>query len=91
MLPRVLQLLDHALSGAALARQWMAFWGPIIDVRSLAAALLAVASVLVLALLSGVAVSSLFSLVMTLAALYMLLTEVFGVTVELAPPPGARR
>jgi hypothetical protein len=29
--------------------------------------------------------------VMTLAALYVLLTEVFGVSVELAPPPGARR
>jgi hypothetical protein len=36
-------------------------------------------------------ISSLFSLVMTLAALYVLLTEVFGVTVELAPAPGARR
>jgi predicted membrane metal-binding protein len=91
MLPRVLQLLEHALAGAALARQWTAFWGPVIDVRSLTAALLAVFSVLALALLSGVAVSSLVSLVMTLAALYVLLTEVFGVTVELAPPPGARR
>ena len=91
MVPRVLQLLEHALSGAALARQWIAFWGPVVDVRSVAAALLAVASVLALALLSGIAVSSLFSLVMTLAALYVLLTEVFGVTVELVPPPGARR
>ena len=91
MVPRVLQLLEHALSGAALARQWMAFWGPVVDVRSVAAALLAVASVLALALLSGIAVSSLFSLVMTLAALYVLLTEVFGVTVELVPPPGPRR
>ena len=91
MLPRVLQLLEHALSGAALARQWTAFWGPVIDVRSLTAALLAVASVLMLAVLTGVAVSSLFSMVATLAFLYVLLTEVFGVTVELAPLPGARR
>jgi len=84
MFPQLLQLFEHAFAGAAAARQFLAFWGPVIDARTLVAPLLAIASVLALALLSGVAVSALSTLVFALAALYLILTEVFGVSVDLA-------
>ncbi len=85
MVTQFLQLLEQALAGAATAQRLLAFWGPVIDARALVAPLLAVASVLVLALLTGVAIGTLSTLVFTVAALYLLLTEVFGLSVELNP------
>jgi hypothetical protein len=82
MFPQLLTLFEQALVGAATARRWMAFWGPIVDTRTLLAPLLAVASVLVLAMLTGVAIGTLSTLVFTLAALYYLLTEVFGISID---------
>ena len=82
MLPQLLQLLEQAFAGAGAARRMLAFWGPVVDARALMAPLLAVASVLVLALLTGVAIGTLSTLVFTLAALYLLLTEVFGISIE---------
>ena len=82
MFPQLLQLLESALAGAGTARRLLAFWGPAVDARVLITPLLAVASVLVLALLTGVAVGMLATLIFTLAALYLLLTEVFGVSIE---------
>ena len=86
MLPQLLQLIEHAFAGAATARRLLAFWGPVVDARTLMAPLLAIASVLTLAVLTGVAIGTLSTLVFTLAALYLLLTEVFGVTVDLNLP-----
>jgi hypothetical protein len=82
MLPQLLRLLEQAFAGAGVARRLLAFWGPTVDAQALIAPLLAVASVLVLALLTGVAVGTLSTLVFTLAALYLLLTEVFGVSID---------
>lgn len=82
MLPQLLQLLESAFAGAGAARRLLAFWGPAVDARVLIAPLLAVASVLVLALLTGLAVGTLSTLIFTLAALYLLLTEVFGISIE---------
>jgi hypothetical protein len=84
MVPQLLQLLEQAVAGFGLARRLLAFWGPVVDTRSLLAPLAAVASVLALALLSGLAVGTLSTLVFLLAALYVLLTDVFGVSVDLA-------
>jgi hypothetical protein len=82
MLPQLLQLMDRALSGIATAQRILSFWGPVVDVPALLGPLLAVASVLMLALLTGVAVGALATLIVVLMALYLLLTEIFGVSID---------
>ncbi|MFQ5664986.1 MAG: hypothetical protein ACE5I7_01000 [Candidatus Binatia bacterium] len=82
MLPQLLQLLDRAVAGVGVARRVLAFWGPVMDMPALLGSLFAVASVLTLALLSGVAVAALATLLVALMVLYLLLTQVFGVTVD---------
>jgi hypothetical protein len=86
MIPQLLQFLEQVLSGANTARRLLTFWGPVIDAGVVVGPLLAVASVLSLALLSGIAVGTLATLIVTLAALYLLLTEVFGVSIDLNLP-----
>ncbi len=83
MVPDLFELLGRALAGARAARWALAFWGPVVDARALVEPLLAVASVVTLALLSGVAVGALVTLLVALSALYVLLTEFFGVSVDL--------
>ncbi len=78
MFTQLQRFIDNTLSGIAAAQRLMAFWGPITDASSLVAPLLAIASVLMLALLTGIAVGSLGTLILTLMILYLLLTEVFG-------------
>ena len=83
MVPQLLQILDQVMRGAGAARRLLAFWGPVIDAGVVVGPLLAIMSVLTLALLTGVAVGTLATLIVTLAALYILLTEVFGVSIDL--------
>lgn len=75
-------LIDRTLSGVAVAQRLLAFWGPVTDVSGLVGPLLAIASILMLALLTGIAVTSLGTLILALIILYLLLTEVFGVTID---------
>jgi hypothetical protein len=82
MFAQLQELLDGTLSGIATARRVLAFWGPVTDTSSLVAPLLAIASVLMLALLTGIAVASLGTLIVALMILYLLLTEVFGITID---------
>jgi hypothetical protein len=82
MLTQVLQLVDDLLAGAAIVRRVAAFWGPVIPAPTLLGPFLAIGSVLALALLSGLAVGSVATLIVALIALYLLLTEVFGVAIE---------
>ena len=82
MFTQLQQLIDTTLSGVATARRLIAFWGPVTDASSLVAPLLAIASVLMLALLTGIAVGSLGTLILALMILYLLLTEVFGVSFD---------
>jgi len=84
MVSDVLRLLDDVFIGVSAARRLLAFWGPVTPVPALIAPLVAIASVLTLALLSGVAVACLALLIVALVALYLVLTEVFGVTVDVA-------
>ena len=82
MFTQLLELLDSALAGVTAARRLAAFWGPVTAVPPLLGPLLAVASVLSLALLTGIAVGTLATVVVVLLALYLVLTEVFGVSVS---------
>jgi hypothetical protein len=83
MLTQVLQLVEELLAGAAIVQRVAAFWGPVIPTSTLLGPFLAVGSILALALLSGVAVGSVATLIIALVALYLLITEVFGVAIEI--------
>jgi hypothetical protein len=83
MMTQVIQLVEDLLVGAAAVQRLAAFWGPVIPAPSLVGPLLAIGSVVMLALLSGLAVGSVATLLVTLVGLYLLLTEVFGLSIEL--------
>lgn len=61
-------------------------WGPIVSLPGLAASVGLLGSLLALVVLSGVAVLSLGSFLTAALALWLLLSEVFGLRVELARP-----
>jgi hypothetical protein len=83
MLNQVIQLVEDLLVGAAAVQRLARFWGPVVPAPTLVGPLLAIASVVGLALLTGLAVSSVATLLVALVALYLLLTEVFGIAIEL--------
>lgn len=82
---QLLQLIEDTLAALTVARRVMAFWGPVTSVPALLGPFVAIGSVLALALLSGVAVSSLSVFIVALVALYLVLTEVFGVAIDVVP------
>ena len=86
MLTQLLQLVEQAVAGFDTARRVLAFWGPVAAVPALLGPFLAIGSVLTLALLTGVAVGALSTLIVTLVVLYLLLTEVFGVSIDVTLP-----
>jgi hypothetical protein len=83
MFSQVAQLIERTISVAATAQRWMAFWGPITEAPALVTLFVALGSVLSLLLLTGVAAASLAVLIIALTALYLLLTEVFGISIEI--------
>lgn len=82
MFSQVLELLEHTVSAVATAQRWVGFWGPVTEAPLLLAPLLALSSVLTLALLTGIAAGALTVLIVALMALYVLVTEVFGFSFE---------
>ena len=83
MITQLLQLAENLLASAAIVQRVAAFWGPVIPAPTLLGPFLAVGSILALALLSGLAVGSVATLIIALVALYLIITEVFGVAIEL--------
>ena len=83
MITQLLQLAENLLAGAAIVQRVAAFWGPVVPAPALLGPFLAVGSILALALLSGLAVGSVATLIIALVALYLIITEVFGVAIEL--------
>ena len=77
------QLLDQAVQVLSTARRWAAFWAPVADVPPLVAPFVALGSLISLALMTGLAVSSLASFLVAVLALYLLVTEVLGISVDL--------
>ncbi len=85
MFPQVLELVQSAFAGASTVQRWLAFWGPVaVSGSALLGPFLALSSVLTLALLTGVAAGALATLIVALLAIYLLLTEVFGVSIDAA-------
>lgn len=79
----LLTLLERARYGWSGAQQFVAIWSPVIRTPDLIAPFLAIASVLSVALLSGIAVAALSTLIVALAALHILLTQVLGLSIEI--------
>ncbi|MFN8628019.1 MAG: hypothetical protein U0587_18870 [Candidatus Binatia bacterium] len=84
MVRDLLQFFERTVTLVTTVRRVAAFWGPVTDASSLLAPLLALASVVALALLTGLAAGSVALLIVALVALYLLLTEVLGVSIEIA-------
>jgi hypothetical protein len=84
MLSQLAQLIERTVSVATTAQRWVAFWGPVTEAPVLLTVVLALGSVLALALLTGIAAGSLVVLIIALMALYALLTDVFGLSIELS-------
>lgn len=84
MFSQVLELLEHTAAVVATAQRWVGFWGPVTEAPLLLSPLVALSSVLMLALLTGLAAGALTILIVAVTALYVLLTEVFGFSFELA-------
>ena len=83
MVTQFLQLVDDLLAGAAIAQRLLAFWGPVMPAPTLLGPLMALGSIVALALLSGLAVGSVATLIVALVALYLIVTEIFGVDIEI--------
>jgi hypothetical protein len=82
MFSQLVQLIERTVSVATTAQRWAAFWSPVTETPALLAPLLALGSILTLALLTGIAAGSLAVLIIALMALYVLLTDVFGISIE---------
>ena len=85
MIDGLLAHLRRAFPAVADLQRFATFWGPVTPGSPLLAPLAAVTGWVTLAVLTGLAVGSLSVLLLALVALYALLTEVFGLTIEFAP------
>ena len=77
------ELLEGAAVVFATARRVVAFWGPVVDVPAVVAPAVAIGALIALALLTGVAMGSMATLIVALVVLYALLRDVFGVRIDL--------
>ena len=86
MLTSFLQLVQATLVGVGTVQRWLGLWQPLASSGpALLGPFLALSSILVLALLTGVAAGALAVLIVVLLALYLLLTDVLGVTIDVNP------
>jgi hypothetical protein len=83
MIPSLFEMLGGAVQTLSAVRRWVAFWGPVGDAPALIGPFLAIGSVLTLAILTGIAITSLATFLVTLLVLYLVLTEVFDISIEL--------
>jgi hypothetical protein len=83
MLAGIDDLVGRAVASIDAVRRFVAFWGPVAPYPVVIGPFLALASIVSLAVLMGIAVGALATLLVVLVALYLLLTEVFGFSLEL--------
>lgn len=84
MNPRdLLTLLQRVHYGWNGAQRFMTLWSPVGPIPDLIAPFFAIGAVLTVALLSGVAIAALSTLLIALAALHVILTQVLGISIEI--------
>ena len=76
--------LDALMTWLSGVSRFVRFWGPVVSLPGLAAPAALLGSLLSLVIVSGVAVAALATFIAAAWILYVLLTEVFGVSVDLA-------
>jgi hypothetical protein len=76
-------LIERARYGWSGAQQFFAFWSPIMPIPDLITPFFAIASVISVALLAGVAIGALSTLLIALAALHLIITQVLGLSIEI--------
>jgi hypothetical protein len=76
-------LIERIHFGWNGTQRFLEIWAPVTAAPNLIAPFLAIASVLSVALLSGVAIAALSTLIIALAALHILLTQVLGLSIEI--------
>lgn len=79
-------LWEQAAAGWAALRERIGFGGALASLPGWMAPLLALGGVLALALLAGIALSALSTLIAALLTAHLLLAHLFGVRIELALP-----
>ena len=84
MIQQLAEWAQRTAQIAVTARHRVAVWGPTWNAPALLSPFATLVAVVGLALLSGVAVAAVAVLIAALVGLYVLLTEVFGLSVELA-------
>jgi hypothetical protein len=86
-----LDSIERWLDAYQLARwlgdtgRWARLWQPVLPVEGVAALAAALAALLAALLLSGIALAALANFVTAALALYLILTRVFGISVEMVP------
>jgi hypothetical protein len=76
--------LDTAQQWLGDASRFVRFWGPVVALPGLVAPASLLGSVLALLILSGVAIAGLATFIVAALLLYVMLTEVFGLTIDVA-------
>jgi len=85
MNPDFLRFLELAADGVQRIRRTYAFWRPVTDLPSVVQPFFALAAVLSVALLAGVSIAALSTLLISLLVLQFLLVDVFGLSLEVRP------
>jgi len=87
----ILETIEDWLASYELAR-WLSttrrlaeLWGPVLPLRGVTALVAALGGLLAALLLSGLALAALASFLTATLALYLILTRVFGISIELLP------
>ncbi len=86
MFPIFLKVVDDVVTGALLVQRFATLLQPATLANPLIATIAALASMLSLLILSGVAISSVVILLAAILGLYFLVTEVLGISIEVAVP-----
>ena len=86
MFPTVLRLLDEIASGAIVVQRLTTLLQPATLANPMLTTSAALASILSLVRLRGVAVGSVVVLLSAILALYFIVTEVLGISVEVTVP-----
>ncbi len=85
MNPDFLRWLEQAAAGVQHLRAGYAVWQPITRLPQLVQPFFALGAVLTVAVVTGISLAALSTLIVSLLVLQFLLVDVFGLTLELRP------